>query len=555
MRSFSYSAAALILCISTVAIVRAQSNSSCAATAGNSGMNCSAPELCCSGAMPQCYQPSQSQCCQWDQADGLCAAGEVCCGAGRAGTAFVACCQSSWQCCNLPGSSSVSCCPPNTTCCGVNPTQCCNNAYEVCDAETSTCKVFPTPAPPTPPPVPNATYAWVTENTWLSDATQTSPLVRGDVVIVPVANSTLVGVAALNATTGAVLWNYTVSAQGYPWIPREGRNAYLICSGSFIAIDVTTGKPAWEYNPGGMNENYPVLLTASENIVAVSNASGVIEVRNATTGQLLVTRLNEQSLVADGGRDTVFLNSAPAAVVGADVQRIDLRSNKTLWNATIAAPQVGLWAMQVDWQRGELLMTGAVYVAVLNVETGTLKNMVSNKSIGSAGVVLPRAPGATDSLIAIAWASLNLSSNSVCALNISTLQCAWETFNSTCGSSGPGDWLPATTITYVGADVIVTIGSGRNCLTGYSAIDGTLLWTTNSSIYDNLLSTPVSFTGPGNATTIVSLSTFTQVVVTVDATTGAMNQLQGSANLVKIGVTESGLIVGLGAGHVYGIRP
>jgi hypothetical protein len=106
----------------------------------------------------------------------------------------------------------------------------------------------------------------------------------------------------------------------------------------------------------------------------------------------------------------------------------------------------------------------------------------------------------------------------------------------------------------VGADVIVTIGNGDNCLTGYSAIDGTLLWTTGPS-FNNQLSTPVSFAGPGNATTVVSLSTFSAVVFTVDATTGAVNELQGSTNLVKIGVTESGLIVGLGAGHVYGIRP
>jgi hypothetical protein len=540
MRSLCYSAAALILCISTAAIVRAQNSSSCAATAGNSGMNCSAPELCCSGTTPQCYQPSQSQCCQWDQADGLCAVGETCCGAGAAGTAFVACCQSGWQCCNVAGSSSVSCCPPGTTC-----------------SDTGMCFVIPTPAPPTPVPVPPATYAWVTENTWLLgfDISQTSPLARGDVVIVPVGNSTVAGVAALNATTGAVLWNYTVSIQGYPWLPREGRNAYLVCNGSFTAVDVTTGKPAWEYNPGEVNMNYPVLLTASENIVAVSNASGVIEVRNATTGQLLVTRPNEEgSLVADGGRDTIFVNSVPATIAGADVQRIDLRSNKTLWNATIAAPQVGLLAMQVDWQRGELLVTGSEYVAVLNVETGTLINKVSNKSLGSAGVFLPRAPGATDSLIAVAWASFNGSSNSVCALNISTLQCAWETFNATCGISGPGDWLPATSIAYVGADVIVTIGNGDNCLTGYSAIDGTLLWTTGPS-FNNQLSTPVSFAGPGNATTVVSLSTFSAVVFTVDATTGAVNELQGSTNLVKIGVTESGLIVGLGAGHVYGIRP
>jgi outer membrane protein assembly factor BamB len=536
MRSLCYSAAALILCISTAAIVRAQNSSSCAATAGNSGMNCSAPELCCSGTTPQCYQPSQSQCCQWDQADGLCAVGETCCGAGAAGTAFVACCQSGWQCCNVAGSSSVSCCPPGTTC-----------------SDTGMCFVIPTPAPPTPVPVPPATYAWVTENTWLSDASQISPLARGDVVIVPVANSTLAGVAALNATTGALLWNYTVSAcEGYPWIPREGRHAYLICNGSFIAVDVTTGKPAWEYNPGGINDNYPVLFSASENIVAVSNASGVIEVRNATTGELLVTRPNAQSLVADGGRDNIFLSSA--SVVGADVQRIDLRSNKTLWNATIATPQCSVLAMQVNWQRGELLMTGSEYVAVLNVETGALENMVSNKSLVSAGAVLPRVSGATDSLIAVAWAPLNGSSNSVCALNTSTLQCVWETFDASCGNSGPGEWFPATSITYVGADVIVTIGGGRNCLTGYSAIDGTLLWTTGQS-FDIQFTTPVSFTGPGNATTIVSLNTLTAVVFTVDATMGAVNQLQGSTNLVKIGVTESGLIVGLGAGHVYGIRP
>jgi hypothetical protein len=471
MRIRCYSAAVLVACIGTAAIVGAQNSSSCAATAGNSGMNCSAPELCCSGTTPQCYQPSQSQCCQWDQADGLCAVGETCCGAGAAGTAFVACCQNSWQCCNVAGSSSVSCCPPGTTC-----------------SDTGMCLVIPTPAPPTPVPVPPATYAWVTDNQFMfSFSPNTVPFAVGGQVVVPsyTLNSTP-GVAALNASNGAVLWNYTASIFGYPWLAQDGnrRHVYLLCNESFIAVDVLTGQPSWEYNPGPISDSYPGIYMASGDVIAVVNATGAFEVRNATTGQLLLTQLG-LTMVIDGGNNTLFLSSQGEGSTA--FQRFDLRSNKTVWNVTLNA-SYGVNHIQADWRRGEVFITGTSYVAVLDVETGAVKNMVGNRNILTRGVKLPRAPGATDSLLAIAWSSDTDSWNSVCALNTSTLQCAWETFNSTCGNSALGGWSPAAYINYVGADVIVTVGGSGACLHGYSAADGALLWnatgasnTTNSS--------------------------------------------------------------------------
>jgi hypothetical protein len=61
--------------------------------------------------------------------------------------------------------------------------------------------------------------------------------------------------------------------------------------------------------------------------------------------------------------------------------------------------------------------------------------------------------------------------------------------------------------------------------------------------------------GPGNATTVVSFSVSTSTVLAVDAQTGVANQLQASSNLVTIGVSDCGLIIGVGQSHVYGINP
>jgi hypothetical protein len=539
MRIRCYSAAVLVACISTAAIVGAQNSSSCAATAGNSGMNCSAPELCCSGTTPQCYQPSQSQCCQWDQADGLCAVGETCCGAGAAGTAVVACCQNSWQCCNVAGSSSVSCCPPGTTC-----------------SATGMCLVMPTPAPPTPVPVPPATYAWVTDNQFMSSSFSPNamPFAVGGQVVVPAytLNSTP-GVAALNASNGAVLWNYTASIYGYPWLPQDGnrRHVYLLCNESFIAVDVATGRLSWEYNPGLVNENYPEIYMASGDVIAVMNATDDFEVRNATTGQLLLTQL-DLTMVIDGGNNTLFLSSQGEGSTA--FQRFDLRSKKTVWNVTLNASS-GVNHIQANWRRGEVFITGSSFAAVLDVETGAVKNMVGNRNIVTRGVQLPRAPHAMESLLAIAWGSDTGSWNSVCALNTSTLQCAWETFNATCGNSALGEWFPAAYINYVGADVIVTVGSSGACLHGYSAADGALLWNATGGSNTDQFQSPLAVPGPGNATTVVSFSATTTTVLTVDAQTGVANQVQASPNLVTIGVSDCGLIIGLGASHVYGINP
>jgi hypothetical protein len=317
-----------------------------------------------------------------------------------------------------------------------------------------------------------------------------------------------------------------------------------------IAVDVT-GRLSWEYNPGLVSEYYPGIYMASGDVIAVSNATGDLEVRNATTGQLLLTQLDRLSTVVDGGNNTLFFSSQGEGSTA--FQRFDLRSNKTVWNVTLnASYQVN--HIQADWRRGEVLITGSSYLAVLDVETGAVKNMVGNRNILTRGINLPRALDATDSLLAIAWSSDTGSWNSVCALNTSTLQCAWETFNSTCGNSAVGGWSPAVYISYVGADVIVTVGNSGACLHGYSAADGALLWNATGAPADEFQS-PMAVQGPGNATTVVSFSAPTTTVLAVDAQTGVANQLQASSYLVAIGVSDCGLIIGLGQGHVYGINP
>jgi hypothetical protein len=80
------------------------------------------------------------------------------------------------------------------------------------------------------------------------------------------------------------------------------------------------------------------------------------------------------------------------------------------------------------------------------------------------------------------------------------------------------------------------------------------LWNATGAPADEFQS-PMAVPGPGNATTVVSFSATTTTVLAVDAQTGVANQVQASSNLLTIGVSDCGLIIGLGASHVYGINP
>jgi outer membrane protein assembly factor BamB len=430
----------------------------------------------------------------------------------------------------------------------------CSAAALLCISIAAIATAQSSSAPPTPAPLPPATYAWKVDNVFLAaHAEEVSPLVRDGMIVVPVRADNITGVAALNVSTGAVLWNFTMTLSGIPWLPQDGdrRHVYLMCDHEFVAIDVMTGQPTWGYDPGEYgSDSYPSVSIAVRDVIAVSDASGRIQVLNATTGHVLVSRTysTEAPVVMTGDHDTIFLSSMDASGTVA-IQRIDLRTNQTVWNTTNADIAAGVLGMQM--QRDELLVTGILFVAVLDVKSGAVKNTLGSNFIGSTGAVLPRATG---SLIAIPRAAETHAWNSVCALNTTTMQCAWETFNATCGqSSAASGWNAAQFIAYVGADVLVTVGNGDNCLHGYSSLDGTLLWTAGGNPTDSF-TLPSAFAGPGNSTTVVSLD-LGSVIFTIDAHTGATNKIQAPPNLEATSLTVNGLIIGVSSYHVYGIHP
>jgi hypothetical protein len=550
----------------SINVVVAQSNdNNCPAVVGSGGINCTASLQCCSGMFPICFDPAQAQCCEWYLAGGLCTPDQVCCGAGGPGaSSYVTCCPAGSQCCSSYESMSAACCAVGTTCCGNNPPTCCT-ADEVCNAAMSTCTAIPTssPAPSTAP------YAWRVKTPyhlsssigWLQPVPLLPLVLDASRVVVPLQGSSgnHSGFVSLDVVTGAVLWNYTVDHCRALWTAPDGnrRHVYVAGPSNFTAIDTTTGEDAWTWSTGS-------LLSAYEDVVIVnSSTSAQINVLNASSGQELYAAPNADVFFAVyRGRNSVFWFTTTAS--GFDVARVDLHTKRTLWTVTVNNTVVyGSVATQVDWTRRELfVMSGAMVYTVLDVDTGTQKASYVSQALGWVSALRPEAPsdgsGGT-ALLALSGIT-GESWSAICAMNTSSLECKWTTYNSTCGVSGVGDWYPAMSMAYAGPDVVTTTGGSQECFHGFAASNGTALWTSPSN--DTFLwATTGSFTAGRGKTTVVALNKYFGgntasdcTVLALDAWTGQqVSAIDGFAGCMSMAVTDGGVAIVQSPDYVYGI--
>jgi hypothetical protein len=421
-----------------------------------------------------------------------------------------------------------------------------------------------TDRPPSTTSAPTA-YTWRTDNIFAGDFSfQFTPLVLGKRVIVPSNGEFTTGVAALDTATGAVLWNYTVPLSGEARIPHDGnlRHVYLNNDAAFVAVDSDTGRMVW------MLENvWAETITARDDVLILGTITNTVLVVNVTNGQQLVSKSGTEKwnaafgVFAYGGGALFWATTAASGQPGFFVSRIDLLSNDTVWNVTIAnGTFANAQEMQVSWDRRELFIIANNSISTLDMGTGAVKAIIY-KSPSSW------ARAARDGVEIVALSDASNSWSSVCAMNTSTLECIWETFNATCsypGSSSAGMWRGAASLATAGSDVVVAIGYTGGCLHGYSAADGSIMWTHNGTMSDTWMLPLADFKGTAKGTAAITAvdnnPTTGITIVALDARTGSViNTINNFTSFQTyptsaLTVTDDGMVVVAATNHVYGIQ-
>jgi hypothetical protein len=419
--------------------------------------------------------------------------------------------------------------------------------------------------PPSTTSAPTA-YTWRTDNIFIDDDAQFTPLVVGKRVIVPSGGVNTAGVAALDTATGAVLWNYTVPLTGDPRIPHEGnlRHVYLNTEFAFVAVDSDTGRMVW------MLENvWAETITARDDVLILTSANNAFVV-NVTNGQQLsmltltglTTWSEAMAVFAYGGHATLFTAMTAPGQPGFSVSRIDLLTNNFVWNVTIANADGSLanaQEMQVNWDRRELFIIANNSISTLDMGTGAVKAIIYKSPTSWARA-------ARDGVEIVALSDASNTWSSVCAMNTSTLECIWETFNATCsypGSSSAGMWRGAASLATAGSDVVVAIGYTGGCLHGYSAADGSIMWTHNGTMSDTWMLPLADFKGTVNHTAITAVDNNPTTGITIVAlnprTGSVMNTINNFTSFETyptsaLTVTDDGMVIVAATNHVYGIQ-
>jgi hypothetical protein len=306
--------------------------------------------------------------------------------------------------------------------------------------------------------------------------------------------------------------------------------------------------------------------TVSEDVVVVnSSKSAQINVLNASSGQELYAAPNADVFFAVyRGRNSVFWFTTTAS--GFDVARIDLRTKRTLWNATVNNLDVADFvATQVDWTRRELfVMSGATVYTVLDVDTGAQKASYVSQGTGHVSALHPEAPsdGSGGTALLALTGLPEEGWSAICVMNTSSLKCKWTTYNSTCGVSNVYSWYPAVSMAYAGPDVVTTTGATQQCFHGFAASNGTALWTSpsNGTFW---WATTESFTAFRGKTIVVGLNKYDFggntaasdcTVQALDAWTGQpVKMVSGFAGCMSMTVTEGGIAIVQSPDYVYGI--
>lgn len=270
---------------------------------------------------------------------------------------------------------------------------------------------------------------------------------------------------ALNASTGAILWSDTGGAEtGYIGIPafadgvvyagscNPQLNEWSPNSGNLYAFNATTGVVLWNYTMSdGVYESGP---TVTDGSVYVCSGQGNIYALNATTGALewnytTMSAIWQSPTVVDG---VVFAStSTPTRVLA-----LNASTGVLLWTSSIdgwlywSAPAV----------EGGFVYAGSTdnYVYALNASTGAL---VWNFTY--TGSALMSSPVVSEGVVYIGGAALY-------ALNASTGEFLW---NYTFDNVQPG--IGITTHAVV-VDGVIYLGSADCGVYALNATSGSLIW-------------------------------------------------------------------------------
>jgi outer membrane protein assembly factor BamB len=166
------------------------------------------------------------------------------------------------------------------------------------------------------------TLKWMSP--WLNVSMSTSPTVSGGLVYVGGLDAYYKGnVTALNATNGAIVWNYQLSYGPYfstaavvDGVLYIGTTGYTV-----LALNAATGAFKWIYVTGGMVNTSPAV---SNGIVYAGSGDGFVYALNASSG-LLIWKYN----TGTGVYSSPIVAGNGAVYVGSDNQNMYALNAKT----------------------------------------------------------------------------------------------------------------------------------------------------------------------------------------------------------------------------------
>jgi len=371
-----------------------------------------------------------------------------------------------------------------------------------------------------PAPTTNHTlWSYTTGNSVFS-----SPAVVGGVVYV---GSSCGKVYALNATTGAQIWNYTAGAVVYYSSPAVADGKVYFTSeddGGVYCLDATTGAQIWYYTTG----NYTIGVrdvtspAVAGGVVYVNSGDGKVYALNATTGAQIWNYTT--------GTPGWQTNSSPA--VDAGVVYMDSSDGKVYaLNATTGA-QIWNYATGGLFSRSSPAVAGGVvYVGQMNMYFGS--NVSALNATTGAQIWNYTTDGLLESSPAVAGGVVYIGSldHNVYALNATTGAQIW---NYTTGNEVKSS--PAV------AGGVVYVGSLDDNVYALNATTGAQIWsyTTGSTVFGSGVdSSPavaggVVYVGSLNGKVYAFGAVAHDVAVTNVA---SFTTVVGQGSIVKINVT------------------
>jgi outer membrane protein assembly factor BamB len=334
-----------------------------------------------------------------------------------------------------------------------------------------------------------------------SEAGPTSPVVANGVVYVGVSNNDPIGLYALNASTGARLWNFATGAvQASPAVANgvvyfgatSGSLNVQNSSGSVYALNARTGAKLWSYAAGTLF-NFSGALAVANGVVYVAAGGN-------TTSQPVQSRANVFALNASTGAvlwsyalgEDVIPIGSPAVTNGVVYFGTQGFSGSGQLYALNASTGAKLWSYPTngDLATSPAVANGVVYFGAFDDNVYAI-NATTGAKLWSytTGNIVASSPAVANGVVYIGSADGN-----VYALNAATGARLW--------SYAAGSGVFSSPAVANGVVYIVD----ANGIEGLNASTGAKLWTSGSAvaggsdptIVDGVVYTSVGFTAVGD---------------------------------------------------------